>query len=98
MRSGLTAPVPRRVAFARYSTTPVRGDVERARFLDENSCAESCNDCCARCRGAAVVADCGQIGADPNSVSPRQLRQLGDVGGDAPGLAAGEEVRHRATV
>ena len=26
------------------------------------------------------------------------LRQLGDVGGDAPGLVAGEEVRRRATV
>jgi hypothetical protein len=27
----------------------------------------------------------------------QQLRQLGDVGGDAPGLVAGEEVRRRAT-
>jgi hypothetical protein len=26
-----------------------------------------------------------------------QLRQLGDVGGDAPGLVAGEQVRRRAT-
>jgi hypothetical protein len=25
-----------------------------------------------------------------------QLRQLGDVGGDAPGLVAGEEMRRRA--
>jgi hypothetical protein len=28
----------------------------------------------------------------------RNLRQLGDVGGDAPGLVAGEEVRHPATL
>jgi hypothetical protein len=27
----------------------------------------------------------------------QQLRQLGDVGGDAPGFVAGEEVRRRAT-
>ena len=27
---------------------------------------------------------------------PQQLRQLGDVGGDAPGVVAGEEVRRRA--
>ena len=26
----------------------------------------------------------------------QQLRQLGDVGGDAPGLVAGEQVRRRA--
>jgi hypothetical protein len=33
------------------------------------------------------------IGGGPRS----RLRQLGDVGGDAPGLVAGEEVRRRAT-
>jgi hypothetical protein len=27
---------------------------------------------------------------------PQQLRQLGDVGGDAPGLIAGEQMRRRA--
>jgi hypothetical protein len=27
----------------------------------------------------------------------QQLRQLGDVGGDAPGLVAGEEMRRRAS-
>jgi hypothetical protein len=31
-------------------------------------------------------------GAD-GSVGPQQPRQLGDVGGDAPGLVAGQQVR-----
>jgi hypothetical protein len=28
---------------------------------------------------------------------PQKVRQLGDIGGDAPGLVAGEQVRRRAT-
>jgi hypothetical protein len=33
----------------------------------------------------------------PGQGPAQQLRQLGDVDGDAPGLIAGEEVRRRAT-
>jgi len=35
---------------------------------------------------------CAQLG----SARPQQLGQLGDVGGDAPGLVAGEQLRSRA--
>ena len=36
-------------------------------------------------------------GATVRDCLAQQLRQLGDVGGDAPGLVAGEEMHRRAT-
>ena len=45
----------------------------------------------------AVTARAARRGLRAIVLSPQQLRQLGDIGGDAPGLVAGQEVRRRAS-